>query len=218
MATVDPNPMESADPDKAPGAKPVKRCGAKLRKKPGKRCRTTKLMPNGRCRLHGGKTPSGPASPNWRTGARSKHRWMADMPGKMGDRFNKALADPHLANLRASMALNDALLTSYMATLKTTGKALSLAEQKRVHDLLDMQRRLAGDEARRLRDLGAMVTQAQFTTVITTCITLFTEFVTDLAARKEIHRRLQATLLAVGQGRPSDVPAAAVEGDSDGGE
>lgn len=45
-------------------------CGAKTRS--GKPC-TVAAMPNGRCYRHGGSTPSGVASANFRHGAHSKH-------------------------------------------------------------------------------------------------------------------------------------------------
>jgi len=50
--------------------KPYKLCGAK--KKNGQACRGA-VMPNGRCRLHGGATPAGIASPHYKHGKYSKH-------------------------------------------------------------------------------------------------------------------------------------------------
>lgn len=200
MTQADPNPMDAAEPQAQPGKK---HCGAKLRKKPGKRCRNTLLMPNGRCRLHGGKTPSGLASKNWKHGLRSRaHRWQASLPagaGNLGDRFDAALKDPSLASLRQALALNDALVTSYMATMKATGRAVTPTQEKRILNLLDSQRKLAGDEARRMRDLGAMVGREQFLMVVGVCTALFVEFIPDLKARAEVQRRLQQALLTAGQ-------------------
>ncbi len=208
---VDPNPMTADGPAKPAGKKT---CGAKLRKKPGKRCKvTTGLMPNGRCRLHGGKTPAGPASPNWKHGQRARaHRWMASLPDSIGKRFDVALVDPQLADLRQDMALADAMLTSYTASLKDTGRPLTERQQNRVHRLIEMRARLAEREARRLRDLGTMVTQAQFLAVVNLCLALFIEYVPDLKARAEIQRRITGQLLVSGQQRPA-VPA---EGADDG--
>lgn len=202
MDTPDRNPMEVSDPDGKPGAKPgTKRCGAKLRKKPGKRCRSDKLMPNGRCRLHGGKTPSGPMGPNWKHGRRSKnHRWQADLPKtSLAKRFNVALADPQLTSLRAAAALNDAMLTSYTASLSDTGKPLTLKQQDRVHKLMEVQGRLAEREARRLRDLAAGVSDTQFAIYTRTITELFIEYVTDVKARLEISRRINQAMLTVGR-------------------
>jgi hypothetical protein len=162
-------------------------------------------MPNGRCRLHGGKTPAGPASVHWKTGEHAKaHRWMASLPGALGARFDVALADPMLADLRQHMALNDAMLTSYTAAMRDTGKPLTLPQQERVHKLMEMQGRLAEREARRLRDLGTMVTQAQFMALANLCLQLFVEYVPDLKTRGEIQRRIVGQLLVSGQ-RPATV-------------
>lgn len=150
--------------------------------------------------MHGGATPSGPASPHWKHGRKSKHRWYGSLPKtSLGTRFDQALADPELANLRAAMALNDAMLTSYMASLRDSGRPLNTTQQDRVHKLIDMQGRLAEKEARRLRDLGAMVTQVQFQIVMNTVAQLINEYVSDLVAKREIHRRLMQTLLGIGQ-------------------
>jgi len=190
--------MDVADPQAAPGAKPgKKRCGAKLRNKPGKRCRNDKLMPNGRCRLHGGLTPEGMASPNWKHGRDSKHRWQGSLPADtLGKRFDAALADPTLASLRQALALNDALITSFTANLKNTGRPVTPLQEKRILTLLNSQRMLAGDEARRLRDLAVMITETQFAVVINTVIQLFNDYVTDPKAKLEVHRRLQQALVA----------------------
>lgn len=175
-------------------------CGAKLRNKQA-RCRNDRPMPNGRCRLHGGATPEGMASPNWKHGGRSKHRWLADLPGdqvRLGDRFNAALDDPNLTVLRHAIALNDSMITSYLASLKVKGKALTYVMQKRVHELLDVQRKLVGDEARRQRDLSVMVTQAQFAAFTNQVLQAVFDSVADVKVRLDIQRRVQAALLTSG--------------------
>jgi hypothetical protein len=74
----DRNPTPSALPFAGSGAK-VERdhlgrqlCGAKCRGK-NKRCRQPAIRPVGRCRLHGGLTPIGIASPHFKHGRRSKY-------------------------------------------------------------------------------------------------------------------------------------------------
>ena len=62
----------SAEPVQYPQA--PKRCGAKTRgARGGRPCRTW-AMPNGRCRMHGGKAggPTGPANGAWRGGKYSR--------------------------------------------------------------------------------------------------------------------------------------------------
>ena len=69
-----------------------KRCGAQLRKRPGQYCRKPG-MENGRCKLHGGATPRGIASANFKDGRYSKHlpgRLTAEeMPERMRRRFQQ---------------------------------------------------------------------------------------------------------------------------------
>lgn len=51
-------------------AKDKQRCGAKCRD--GTPCKSY-AMANGRCRMHGGKSPGGNTSPNWKSGLYSKY-------------------------------------------------------------------------------------------------------------------------------------------------
>lgn len=188
--------MDTAAPDDQAGTPRKKRCGAKLRKKPGKRCQIDKVMANGRCRLHGGKSLSGPNSRTWKHGQRSKHRWLASLPGDtLGKRFDAALADPTMTSLRHAIALNDALITSYTSSLKDTGKPLTLKQQDRVHKLLAMQANLAEREARRQRDLAVLITQAQFTAFTNAVLAAVRDNVPDVKALLDIQRRVQTALL-----------------------
>lgn len=82
--------------------KPV--CGAKLRNKDAI-CRSTKLMANGRCRLHGGKTPAGIASPHHKHG-----RFSRVMPTHLADRYDEIKADPELVTNRRTLALTETML------------------------------------------------------------------------------------------------------------
>lgn len=84
-------------------------CGAKLRKKPGKFCQSTKLMSNGRCRLHGGKTPSGPDSANY------KHGKYADaFKGQMLARFERLQKDPQPLDMLPDLNIQRTLLETYL--------------------------------------------------------------------------------------------------------
>jgi hypothetical protein len=74
---------------------PYKLCGAKKRN--GQPCRGA-AMPNGRCRLHGGLTPSGLASACYKHGRRSK--WRAFLPNNLRQGYDAAMNDPDLLSLR----------------------------------------------------------------------------------------------------------------------
>lgn len=78
------------------------RCGAKLRHKDA-RCQQTMLLQNGRCRLHGGRTPSGPVyRGKW---AAMTHQYI---PEYLRVDFEMALADTARLELGNQLALLDA--------------------------------------------------------------------------------------------------------------
>lgn len=72
-------------------------------------CRQTKCYPNGRCKNHGGPTPSGMASPHFKTGRHSKH-----LPTRLIEGYQDALADKELMNLESEVALIDARIGDLM--------------------------------------------------------------------------------------------------------
>jgi hypothetical protein len=86
-------------------------CGAKTRA--GTLCRRAP-MPNGRCSKHGGKTPRGVASPNFKHGLYSK-----SMPERLAERFGAALADSELLELRREAALLTALAEDALQRIGT---------------------------------------------------------------------------------------------------
>lgn len=120
---------------------PRKYCGAKTRN--GGTCKS-KPMPNGRCRMHGGATPSGPALPQFKTGRYSKY-----VPERLLERYQQSVDDPELLNMRQDIALLDARLADLLQRVDT-GEAQKLWEEARK----------AGDEAMRYmnnEDYGGVV-------------------------------------------------------------
>jgi hypothetical protein len=67
-------------------------------------------MPNGRCKLHGGLTPSGSASPQFKTGRYSKV-----LPARLASRYQEALTDGALLELREEISLVDARLSDLIS-------------------------------------------------------------------------------------------------------
>lgn len=95
-------------------------CGAKLRGK-NKTCQKSP-MTNGRCRLHGGLTPSGPDSANY------KHGKYADaFKGQMRARFLRAQSDAQPLDMIADLNVQRALLEEYLSQL-TNRKKVKLNE------------------------------------------------------------------------------------------
>lgn len=74
-------------------------CGAKTRS--GRPCGRTDLGTGGRCKLHGGKSaPAGPAHHSYRTG-----RYSQFLPKGLRERYDAAMADPELFDLRGDIGL-----------------------------------------------------------------------------------------------------------------
>jgi hypothetical protein len=91
---------------------PIKRCGAKTRS--GKTCCKFPVAGRERCRLHGGATPVGVASPHFKTGRHSKY-----IPERLAERYQEALADGELLALREEIALVDARLADLLGRVDT---------------------------------------------------------------------------------------------------
>lgn len=102
-------------------------CGSKLRKKPGQFCQIrVGLDPEtGRChRLHGGGTPKGAASPNFKHGKFSRV-WQNLLPKDVAKDVRRALSDPELLNLEHEAALSDARVAQVARRMKENGGAPS---------------------------------------------------------------------------------------------
>lgn len=87
-------------------------CGG--RTKSGGRCQVGVTMANGRCYIHNGGAPRGLASPNATAGG----RYSKDLPTRVLQRYESALADPELLSVRDDIALLQGAITDLMAELK----------------------------------------------------------------------------------------------------
>lgn len=80
-------------------------CGAKTRA--GTPCKKPPVAGKKRCRMHGGLTPVGPASPHYQNGRHSRY-----MPTGIAEKFRIALDDPELTSLREEIAACDAMIAT----------------------------------------------------------------------------------------------------------
>lgn len=95
------------------GSQPI--CGAQLTgKRRGQVCQSTVVMENGRCRLHGGKSLKGMASPQYKHGRYSKY-----MPARLMDAAQAASVDPELLSLRAEIGLVYARMADILKRVDT---------------------------------------------------------------------------------------------------
>lgn len=83
-------------------------------------------MANGRCRIHGGKTPSGIALPQTKTGRYSKY-----LPKALNEQYRRSVSDTELLSIREDIALVDAMIASALPKLETreSGKAWQLIKK-----------------------------------------------------------------------------------------
>ncbi len=110
-------------------------CTAK--NKSGNPCKQHAINGTTKCYLHGGKSLAGIASPSLKHGRYSKH-----LPERLAGRYNEALADPKLMELRDEIALMGARLAELVGRVEagdSTGRWKAL--QAAFADLRDATRR-----------------------------------------------------------------------------
>lgn len=98
-------------------------CGAKKRGKGGEVCRAIAVMENGRCRIHGGKTPKGIAASRYKHGLYSAY-----MPARLIPSAMEAANDPELLSVRADIGLVYGRITDLLKRVDT-GETGMLWEQ-----------------------------------------------------------------------------------------
>jgi len=95
--------------------------------------------PGLRCRIHGGKSLAGPASPSYKHGRYSRY-----LPSHLVERYQEAITDPELLALRDEIALVDVRLAALLQRIDT-GETTSLwSKLLAIH--IQMQQALAGED------------------------------------------------------------------------
>lgn len=156
-------------------------CGAKT--KSGSPCRMS-AMPNGRCRIHGGKTPAaGITHPTFKTGRYSKH-----LPTRLSQGYQQALSDPDLLQLNDEIRLTDSLISSLLERFDSQ----STAHQRELSDLIEQRRRLVESEGKRLTAMQQMITMERALMLIGHITEAVLRHVDDPAARQAIARDIRA--------------------------
>jgi hypothetical protein len=80
----------------------------------GQRCRNPAMRGLEVCRMHGGKTPRGPASVHFKDGRYSKF-----LPSRLFAAYQHAAHDPELMSLRRDIALTDARIVDLLKRVDT---------------------------------------------------------------------------------------------------
>lgn len=113
----------------------------------GKPCKRRPTDGRERCNLHGGKTPRGIASPQFKDGRYSKA-----MPERLLERFEAAKKDPELLNLSAEIALVESRLEDLLRRVEH-GESISL--WKELEDTL-MEYQLSENDGVRIFAMSKM--------------------------------------------------------------
>jgi len=103
----------------------VAQCTAKS-KHTGNRCRAAAIRDRNTCRVHGGMTPVGPASPNYKHGNACK-RW----PAHMRDAVGEILKDADLIAMRKEIALYDVRIGDLLQKVSPDQEVARWAEIKK---------------------------------------------------------------------------------------
>lgn len=218
------------------------RCGAKS-KSTGQPCQRW-AMANGRCQVHGGPTPVGPAHGAYRHGRHSKY-----LPTGLAEKYRQGLADPDLLSHRADLALIDAKIFDLLSSgdlpgvsywqqirqaLGEADKALygyAPPEYRVLSDLLhngltnetrwseiatwlDLRRKTADGERKRLVALQQMITVEQAMALITQIVEVVNDHVSDRAILAAIGSEVRAVLsrrrnipdVPGSESEPADIP------------
>jgi hypothetical protein len=111
-------------------------------KRSGEQCKRHAVPGRNVCAMHGGKTPGGIASPHFKSGRYSKH-----LPERLMERYQQALHDDDLLNLRHEVALVDTRIAELLEQVERGDLGGCWLELKEHFDTLTL--------ATQKQDLGA---------------------------------------------------------------
>ncbi len=125
-------------------------CGAKTRD--GDPCQNPPLAGRERCRMHGGASPAGMASPRFKTGKFSRY-----LPERLLERYEEAQQDEALLELRDEIALSDARVLDLLSRVDS---GESGAIWRKLQKLWQDYQTADGDEATDiLMEIGATINE-----------------------------------------------------------
>lgn len=109
------------------------RCGARLRRSnPPRHCQQFPIKGRRRCRLHGGLTPTGTASPHWKHGRHSKA-----LPKNLEALYEAFRQDPDLVTLSDETALVDVRIGMQLEQLH--GEHVDLMQREPARDAMQRE-------------------------------------------------------------------------------
>jgi len=134
-------------------AEKIMRCKARS-KRSGEQCKKAAMQGREVCHVHGGKSPTGIASPNFKHGKHSR-----DLPTRLHQRYHEFIGDRRYTELRSEVAVIDVFISQSLRALDTGDSSWFRKELMKTYKaLLRANRDGELDEARRLmNDLGELI-------------------------------------------------------------
>lgn len=166
-------------------------------------------MPNGRCNLHGGKSLSGVAHPNFKDGSRSRY----PLKGALSGRYARHLEDLDYISLRDEIALVTASIEDAAIKLDTLrdlpadefdAKEIEKREgeirrhRKYLLDLIEQRRALSRTEAQRVKMAQDTLTGEQIKAFGAALLRAVREETGDLELTRRIQDRTLSILQSIG--------------------
>lgn len=178
-------------------------CGAKLRGK-NAYCQKPPMKGKRRCRLHGGATPSGPDSPNFKHG-----RYAEAFKGQMAGKFKQASADEQPLDLLPELAVQRSVLSQYIAS---RSRSMTATDAERINALATDVVNTTAKIARMRNDEALTATEIRFFQA--GILRILEKYVPDPNSRRNFIRELYGIIprrIATPTDEPASLPISAGE-------
>ena len=161
-------------------------CGAKTRQ--GTPCARRPARGRKRCRLHGGATPRGRASPHFKTGEYSKF-----LPDRVIGRYEAAETDLHLRSLRQDIAILQVRIRELCRQVRSGSPG-----NKPIWDMLAkaimLKTRIIGQESRLLVGKRQMISVEEVMVLVAAIFDVIQRHVSDRKTKAAIYEELRQHL------------------------
>ena len=171
-----------------------RQCTAKS-KRSGRQCRKSAMKGRTVCLAHGGRTPRGVASPNFKTG-----RYSRSLPGHLVADYERAINDPTLLSLRDDIALNETMITTLLQQLDESpdNPAKDRRIFRQVMQQTDLKRRLVATEVRHMVLAHEMMPAEEVMALVQAMIGIMKRYVPAPKDRQAIAEEVQAWITQQG--------------------
>lgn len=164
----------------------TKICGAKNRQ--GSPCQKFPLRGRTRCRLHGGLTPRGIASPHFKTGRYSNY-----LPDRLVSDYERLAGEAGSLDFREELAVVEARLSELMCELHTVTERSDEERQvwKLIREFIMLRRTLVIAEVKGLKETGQMISKEQLMILLAAFTSVIRDRVPDLTTRAALMEELR---------------------------